>query len=138
MSKDLDQLEGEKTRLFGDMAQVGDFRRGSMAITFRRCGKHNCACAKPEHPGHGPRYLLMTKVNGKSRAKDIHSEPEVQKVQRELANHHRFNVLLQQFVEVNEQICELRPVEQPLPSADPADTLKKTSAGKSKKNAPRK
>jgi hypothetical protein len=23
----------------------------------RRCGKPNCVCAQPDHPGHGPRYL---------------------------------------------------------------------------------
>ncbi|MGH3519041.1 MAG: DUF6788 family protein [Haloechinothrix sp.] len=39
------------------MAGTGDFRRGSVIENYRRCGKPNCACAQPDHPGHGPRYL---------------------------------------------------------------------------------
>ena len=38
-------------------AAVGDFRRGSVSENCRKCGKPNCVCAAPDHPGHGPRFL---------------------------------------------------------------------------------
>ncbi|MGO8887125.1 MAG: DUF6788 family protein [Streptosporangiaceae bacterium] len=53
----LPELEAERDRLFAQLSVVGDFRRGSVSENWRRCGKPNCACAAPEHPGHGPRFL---------------------------------------------------------------------------------
>ncbi|MDA8144605.1 MAG: hypothetical protein M0Z27_00895 [Thermaerobacter sp.] len=136
MSKDLEQLEIKRAEIFNSMAKVGDFRRGSIAVTFRRCGKPNCACANPKHPGHGPRYLLMTKVDGKSKARELHPGPELGKVQQELANHRQFNLLVRNLVEVNEEICDLRPIppeEQDASSA--AEALKKTSSKRSRRSS---
>ena len=53
----LPELMAERDRLFAQLSMVGDFRRGSVSENWRRCGKPNCACAAPEHPGHGPRFL---------------------------------------------------------------------------------
>ena len=53
----LPELMAERDRLFAQLGMVGDFRRGSVSENWRRCGKPNCACAAPEHPGHGPRFL---------------------------------------------------------------------------------
>ena len=53
----LPELEAERDRLFAQLSRVGDFRRGSVSENWRRCGKPNCACAAPDHPGHGPRFL---------------------------------------------------------------------------------
>ena len=71
MPADLEALREERARLFRKLADLGDFRRGSIAENYRRCGKPNCRCARPEHHGHGPQYLLMTKVEGKSQAKNL-------------------------------------------------------------------
>ena len=53
----LDELERHRAELYAQLAGTGDFRPGSVNETWRRCGKPNCACAQPDHPGHGPRYL---------------------------------------------------------------------------------
>jgi hypothetical protein len=53
----LPELEAERDRLYAQLSEVGDFRRGSVSENWRRCGKPNCACARPVHPGHGPRFL---------------------------------------------------------------------------------
>jgi hypothetical protein len=47
----LSELESRRAELFEQLAAVGDFRRGSVSENYRRCGKANCACAAPEHPG---------------------------------------------------------------------------------------
>lgn len=110
VAKEIGELEAKRRRLYGELSEVGDFRRGSIAQTYRGCGKPNCACREQGHPGHGPRYLLMTKVEGRSRARDVAAGPELAKVRREVTNHQRFRQLVQDIVEVNEQICGTRPI----------------------------
>lgn len=105
----LDELEEQRARLHAQLADTGDFRRGSVSENYRRCGKPNCACAQPDHPGHGPRYLWTRTVPGRgSRGRQL-SSSELEKVRGELANYQRFADLSERIVEVNEAICEARP-----------------------------
>jgi hypothetical protein len=105
----LDDLEQQRDRLYEQLAATGDFRRGSISENYRRCGKPNCACAQPDHPGHGPRYLWTRTVAGRgTRGRQLVPD-EVEKVRRELAGYQRFATLSEQLVEVNEAICEARP-----------------------------
>jgi hypothetical protein len=55
----LPELEAERDRLYAQLNRVGDFRRGSVTENWRKCGKPNCVCAQPDHPGHGPRFLSL-------------------------------------------------------------------------------
>ena len=111
MAKDLEELEAERRRLYEELAQVSDFRRGTIAENYRTCGKPNCCCAEAEHPGHGPQYLLMTKVEGRSRAQNLRAGAELEKTRREVENQRRFRDLVQKIVAVNERICAARPLE---------------------------
>ena len=105
----LPELEAERERLYAQLSTVGDFRRGSVSVNYRRCGKPNCACAAPEHPGHGPRFLWTRTVRGqKTRGRQL-AAAEVAKVRRELARHAEFASITEQIAEVNEKICEARP-----------------------------
>lgn len=110
MEPPLAGLEQRRSQLYAELSQTDDFRRGSISTTYRRCGKPNCACADPTHPGHGPRRLLTWKVAGKTQARALRNFPEVAKATRELASYQRFVSLSQQIVEVNEAICDARPV----------------------------
>lgn len=105
----LEDLEQRRTRLYEQLAGTADFRRGSISENYRRCGKPNCACAQPDHPGHGPRYLWTRSVAGRGTKGRQLSAAEVDKVRAELANYHRFAEVSDQIVEVNEAICEARP-----------------------------
>jgi len=51
-------LERRREELYRELGQVGDFRRGSLNEVRRKCGKPGCACAAPDHPGHGPQWNL--------------------------------------------------------------------------------
>lgn len=109
----LPELEAQRAWLYGQLAATGDFRRGTVSENYRRCGKSNCACARPEHPGHGPRYLWTRTVPGRgTRGRQLAPE-EVDKVRRELVGNQQFGALSEQIVEVNEAICEARPVSAP-------------------------
>ena len=106
----LPDLEAERERLYAQLAAVGDFRRGSVAENYRRCGKPNCGCARPDHPGHGPRLLWTRTIRGRGTRGRQLAAGELAKVRRELERYAEFAALSEQIVEVNEAICEARPV----------------------------
>ena len=105
----LDELERQRAELYARLAGTGDFRPGSVNETWRRCGKPNCACAQPGHPGHGPRYLWTRSAGGRTRTRQL-AAAELGKVRRELEHYRQFVAVTEQIVQVNEAICEARPV----------------------------
>lgn len=110
MAEALETLEGRRQRLWQDLAALGDFRRGTLSVNYRRCGKPTCACAQAGHPGHGPQYLWNATIGGKSHARNLRLGPEVEKVGAEVETYRTFVRLCAELVEVNERICDLRPV----------------------------
>ena len=106
----LPELEAERDRLYAQLSAVGDFRRGSVSVHYRKSGKPHCACVAPDHPGHGPRLLWTRSEGRRKRVGRQLAAAEVDKVRREVARHAEFTALSERIIEVNEQICEARPV----------------------------
>jgi len=104
------ELEAERHRLYAQLSMIGDFRRGSVTQNWRRCGKPNCACAAPDHPGHGPRFLWTRSAGRRKTVGRQLAAAEVDKVRREVARHGQFAATVEQIAQVNEKICEVRPV----------------------------
>ena len=132
----LAELEVRRARLFERLAALGDFRRGSISENYRRCGKPNCACARPGHPGHGPRYLWTRTVAGHGTRGRQLAGGEVEKVRAELARYQEFAALSEQIVEVNEAICEARPAAPANGQPLEAEGQKGGSAGRSRPRRP--
>ena len=109
-SDELAELERRRAELYAELGRVGDFRRGSLNGVRRKCGKPNCACAAPGHPGHGPQWNLTRTVEGRTRAVHLRPGPELEKARREVAEYERFRDLVSQVAEVNEAICSARPL----------------------------
>lgn len=109
----LQELEARRAELLAQLGEVGDFRRGSVSVTFRRCGKANCACARAGHPGHGPRTMWTRRGSGGKTVGRALASGEVDKVRAELDAWHRFSALTDELAAVNEAICEARPVDPP-------------------------
>jgi hypothetical protein len=107
---DLAGLEQQRSQLYDDLSQVGDFRRGALNAVRRKCGRPNCACADPAHPGHGPQYNLTRSVDGRTVNRHLKAGPELEKVRGEVARYEQFRVLVAAVTEVNEAICQVRPV----------------------------
>jgi hypothetical protein len=84
---ELAELERRRAELYTELGRVGDFRRGSLNEVRRKCGKPNCACAAPGHPGHGPQWNLTRTVDGRTRAVHLRPGPELEKARREVAEH---------------------------------------------------
>lgn len=106
----LRELEAERDRLYAQLSAVGDFRRGSVSENYRKCGKPNCACRQPDHPGHGPRFLWTRTARGRGTVGRQLAAGEVEKVRREVARHAQFTAISERIAAVNEKICEVRPV----------------------------
>ena len=114
MSDSLVALEQQRAGVLAQIQALGDFRSGSITAIKGRCGKANCRCHQPGQQGHGPNYRLTRKVNGKTLSESFSSATELRKAQREVEAFHRFRELSQELLEVNEQICRARPVEEAL------------------------
>ncbi len=131
----LPELEAQRDRLYAQLAAVGDFRRGSVTENYRKCGKPNCACAQPGHPGHGPRFLWTRTQGRRKRVGRQLAAAEVEKVRREIARHAEFTATVEQITEVSERICEARPTAgsdaPPVPEGE-----KGGSSGRSRKRSP--
>lgn len=123
LDPDLTQLQARRAHLHADLAGVGDFRPGSLSAAMRRCGKTNCACADPAHPGHGPQHLLTRKVAGKTVTVHVRPGPELAKARVEVDRYKRFKQIVDELIDVNEAICAARPVsalaeQDPPPAPD--------------------
>jgi len=125
-------LESRRAAVQSQIAQLGDMRSGSITATGGRCGNPNCHCRRAGDPGHGPYYRLTRKLGGKTVTETFNSPASLAKAEREVAQCQRFRELGDQLLDVNERICELRPVEQIPPSAQekkrPKRSAKKSRA----------
>lgn len=118
MPKPLASLEQQRSAILAQILELGDFRSGSVTAISGRCGKPGCRCHRPNQPGHGPNFRLTRKVDGRTVSETFSSAAERHKAQREVEAFHRFRKLGRQLLEVNEQICRARPVEDTLSSEE--------------------
>jgi len=107
-------LEQQRSRILTQILGLGDFRSGSITAIQGRCGKPNCHCHQPNQPGHGPNFRLTRKINGKTVSESFSSPADLRKAQLEVEAFHRFRQLSQELLEVNERICQARPVADTL------------------------
>lgn len=112
MPEALARLEARRADLLRSLANLKDMRPGSIVGAVWRCRKPNCHCAHPDDPGHGPSLRLTYKRNGKTVTEALPSPAAVRKAQQETAEFRHFRELSRELVEVSEQVCRLRPVEE--------------------------
>jgi hypothetical protein len=113
MPLSLSDLERQRSALVSQLSQLSDLRPGCVTGIVRRCGKPTCHCAQPDDPGHGPTLRLTYKVQGKTISEALPTPASLRKAEREIGEFRKFQELSRTFLEVNERICRLRPVEQP-------------------------
>lgn len=102
------ELEDLKSLVLDRISAVPVFRRGSLQVGYRKCGRPTCRCARPGEQGHGPRGLWNRTVKGEgSRGQYIPVE-QIDQVRAELDNYAQFAGLIEDYVEINEQLCKAR------------------------------
>ena len=107
--RDLAWLERRRAELFGLISQVGDFRRGRAECCLAQMRQAEL-CVRPGYRGHGPQWNLTRRIGGKTVNVHLKPGPELEKAQREVAEHQRFAVLVEEVTAVSEAICAARPV----------------------------
>ena len=118
MPASLADLEHQRSQLAVQISRLGDLRPGSVTGIVRRCGKPTCHCAQPDDPGHGPTLRLTYKTEGKTVTEALPTPAAVKKAEQEIAEFRKYQKLNRAFVDVNEKICRLRPVEETLTSQE--------------------
>ncbi|MFH1090196.1 MAG: DUF6788 family protein [Pseudomonadota bacterium] len=106
------QSEQAKTKeryrlLVEELKGIGGFRRGSVNVFYRKCGKKGCVCNQEGHPGHGPQTTLTFKHQGKTSARNLPSAAAVRLVKKQIENHDRFQEWCRKWVELNEERSDL-------------------------------
>jgi hypothetical protein len=109
--KSLQALEQQRANIVNQIAELGDLRAGSITPTKGRCGKPSCHCHRPNDPGHDPNLRLTYKLNGKSVSESLPDPLAVRKAEKEIAEFRQLQALHKEFLEVNVQICQMRPTE---------------------------
>ena len=128
MADSLSELESRRASVQAQLAHLGDMRSGSITGTGGRCGNRNCHCHNPGDPGHGPYFRLTRKVDNKTLTETFSTPAALAKAQREVAEYHRFRELGGELLQVNEQICQVRPVEEPPQSSQEKKPSKRSSS----------
>ncbi len=70
--------------------------------SYPKCGKPNCRCSGPNHPGHGPRRILTHSVKGKTRTRSIPPD-QLTATRAQLSEGQRFRRLVAELMEVGDQ-----------------------------------
>ena len=96
-----------RLQLLQQLADLGDLRPGSLVASYRRCGKPNCRCAAPDHPGHGPRWILTHSVKGHTRTRTIPTS-QLATTRNQIAECQRLRHLVAELIEVSDQVCQQR------------------------------
>jgi hypothetical protein len=110
----LSTLEARRGELLRSIAHLNDMRPGSIVGAVWRCGKPTCHCVQPDDPGHGPSLRLTYKRRGKTVTEALPTPAAVRKAEQEVAEFRKFQQLGRELVDVSEQVCRLRPVEETL------------------------
>jgi hypothetical protein len=114
----------EKRRAIGErLVEVGDIRQGSLYERSLKCGKSGCRCSSDKSYLHGPHYFLTKKVEGKTVQRTI-PKGAVESTKAQIAKFQQFRSISQEFLAVNEEICEEK-LKEPGTEIDRAQ--KKTS-----------
>jgi len=114
MPQPLPNLETRRTELLRALGNLKDMRRGCIVGATFRCRKPTCHCSRPGDPGHGPIPRLTYKLHAKTVTEALPTPAAVRKAEQEIAEFRRYQHLSHELVEVSEQICRLRPVEETL------------------------
>ena len=107
MGEKLKELEAKRNRVGERLIGGGDMRQGSLAERHLKCGKPECRCAKEVSYTHGPTFSLTKKVKGKTVTRGI-PKSAVDKTRAQVAQFQEFRQLSQEFLAVNEEICEAK------------------------------
>ena len=109
LQTELLQLQQQRASLLKQLANIGDFRPGTLSEYYRRCGKKKCSCAHTDdkHKWHGPHWMVTRKVERKTTTRAVPAAA-LEETRAQLARYQQFKDLLRQLTEVSDRLCHLK------------------------------
>ena len=107
MKKQIRVLERQIKTIKSELEHLGDLRPGSLSEQYNVCGNPNCRCKETPPRKHGPYYQLSFTRKGRSSTKFV-KRPHLPEVKKQLKNYTRLRSLVDRWIEVSSQLCQLR------------------------------
>lgn len=83
------------------IANIGDFRSGSLSEQYNVCGKSGCRCKDKNNPQkHGPYYQIGYYKNKKHTTLFVKKE-HINKIKEEIKNYQRLQELIKEWVRLS-------------------------------------
>jgi uncharacterized protein DUF6788 len=127
MNKKETEIKTRRRALLEKLEASEEFRRGSVNVFHRKCGKKGCVCNTEGHPGHGPQTTLTFKDGGKTKARNLPTPAAVKLVEQQVRNHDFFQQWSREWVELNEEMADIefaRELSESPPSLENPDQKK--------------
>ena len=106
MERRLRTLEAQIEKIKEEIVSIGDLRPGSLSKQYNVCGKAKCGCKEDPPRKHGPYYQLSFTRKGRSGTKFV-KKHQVTTVKRQLKNYARLRTLVDRWIELSTELCQL-------------------------------
>ncbi len=101
------QLKRKRQQLIDKLNAIeGKFLRGSLIVSYKKCGKPGCKC---EHgKGHGPKYSMTINFPKRRPEHDYILLEQIDLVKEYIDNYHKFKDIVEQICVINRIIIKCR------------------------------
>ncbi|MBR9978644.1 MAG: hypothetical protein KFH87_11210 [Bacteroidetes bacterium] len=123
MSPTINALLQKRDAILDQLRSIEHFRRGTVTLHARVCGKPSCRCARDASAKH-EQFIWSFSSGGKTTSKHLRPGPEVAKYVEETERYREFKQLVDQLTILNEQLANSKPAAV-IDDADTLDALKK-------------
>ncbi len=100
-------LEAEIAKIKGELAAIRDLHPGTLSQQYNVCGNPRCRCKADPPQKHGPYYQISFTRKGRSRSKFV-KKHHLAAVRKQLKNYARLRSLVDRWVDLSIELCELR------------------------------
>jgi len=116
METRIQTLERRIARIKTQLAQLGDLRFGSLSEQYNVCGRPGCRCKASPPVKHGPYHQLSYTRKGKSSTKFVRRE-NLNLVKQQLRNYEKLRKLVDQWIELGNELSNLKTDQEQRPSS---------------------
>ncbi len=95
-------LRKRRRQLALDMPPIEEVMRGTLRVTFVRCGRPNCHCVTG--PGHGPKHYLSVSQPGGRPRRDYVRNADVERTNQRIDNLSKVRNVLNQICAINTEL----------------------------------
>jgi len=101
------ELKEKRQQLIDKINAIeGKFLRGSVIVSYKKCGKPGCKC---EHgKGHGPKYSMTINFPKRRPEHDYIPLKQITMVKEYVDNYHKFKDIVEQICAINRVIIKRR------------------------------